>query len=139
MERFGRLRTEVNEWEMLIKSHVISLDAINEQAISLSRVIQDLAKEALLARVEFSTCGKISIYETIINQIRRNTMKGIELQNDLVPSPPNRNLNRVFCDELNLSIIDPPNNRMQRNLENIQVENQNLYGSQSNVKSIVIG
>ena len=58
MERFGRLRKEVNEWEILIKSHVISPDVINEQCISLSRVIQDLA------RVEFAMCGDISNYET---------------------------------------------------------------------------
>ena len=66
-------------------------------------------------------------------------MKGINPQNDLVPSPPNLNQNRVFRDELNSSTIEPPNNRMQRTVENIQVENQNLYGSQSNVNSIVIG
>ena len=84
-------------------------------------------------------CGEISNYETIINQIRRNAMKGINPQNDLAPSPPNRNQNRVFRDELDLSTIEPPNNRMQRTVENIQVENQNLYGSQSNVNSIVIG
>ena len=122
--------------EILIKSQVISPDG---QFISLSKVIQDLAKEALLARVEFSMSGEISNYETIINQIRRNLMKGIDPQNDLAPSPPNCNLNRVFCDKLNLSTIDPPINRMQRTLENIQVENQNLYGSQPNVNRIAIG
>ena len=35
-------------------------------------------------------------------------MKGIDPQNDLVPSPPNCNLDSVFCNELNLSTIDPP-------------------------------
>ena len=58
MERFGKLKSEINEWEILIKSHVISPDVINEQCISLSRVIQDLA------RVEFAMCGDISNYET---------------------------------------------------------------------------
>ena len=66
-------------------------------------------------------------------------MKGIDPQNDLSPSTPNRNLNSVFCNELNLSTIDPPNNRMQRTLENIEVENQNLYGSQPSVNRITIG
>ena len=94
--------------EILIKSQVISPDVINGQFISLSKVIQDLAKEALLARVEFSMCGEILNYETIINQIRRNALKGIDPQNDLAPSPPNRNLNSIFRDELNLSTIDPP-------------------------------
>ena len=139
MERFGRLKTEINDLEMLIKSLVISPDVINGKFISLSRVIKNLTKEALLARVEFSKCGEISNYETIINQIRRNEMKGIDPQNDLAPSPPNPNLNRVYQDELNLSTIYPPNNRMQRTVENIQVENQNLYASQSDVNSIVIG
>ena len=139
MERFGRLKTEINEWEMLIKSQVISPYVINRQFNSLSRVIQDLTKEALLARVEFSMCGEISNYKTIINQIRRNVMKGIDPQNDLAPSLPNHNLDSVFCNELNLSTIDPPNNRMQRTLENIEVENQNLYGSQPSVNRINIG
>ena len=103
----------------MIKSQVISPDIINRQFNSLTRVIQDLTKEALLARVEFSMCGEIASYETIINQIRWNAMKGIDPQSDLVPSPPNRNLNSVFHDELNLSTIDPPINRMQRNLEKI--------------------
>ena len=66
-------------------------------------------------------------------------MKGINPQNDLEPSPPNHNLKSVFCNELNLSTIDPPNNRMQRTLENIEVENQNLYGSQPSVNRINIG
>ena len=130
MERFGRLKTEINEWEMLVNSQVIFPDVINRQFNSLSRVIQDLAREALLARVKFSMCGKISNYKTIINQIRQNAMKGIDPQNDLAPSPPNHNLDSVFCNKLNLSTIDPPNNRMQRPSENIEIENQNLYGSQ---------
>ena len=66
-------------------------------------------------------------------------MKGIEPQNDLVPSPPNRSLNSVFCDELNLFTLDPPNNRMQWTLKNIEVEKPNLYGSQPNVNRIAIG
>ena len=65
-------------------------------------------------------------------------MKGIDPQNDLAPSPTNQNLNRLFRDELNLSTIDSPNNRKQRTVENFQVENQNLYGSWSNVNIIVI-
>ena len=66
-------------------------------------------------------------------------MKGIYPQSDLAPSPPNRNSDSVFCNELNLSAIDPPNNRMQRTLESIEIEDQNLYGSQSNVDRITIG
>ena len=99
-----------------------------------------MAKEALSARVEFSMCEEIANYQPLyVKQIRWNAMKGIDPQSDLVPSPSNRNLNSVFSDKLNLSTIDLPNNRMQRTLENIEVENQNLNGSQSNVNCIDIG
>ena len=87
MERFGRLKMESNEREMLIKSQVIFPDVINRQFNSLSRVIQELAKEALSARVEFFMCGDIANYKTIINQIRWNAMKGIDPQNDLALQP----------------------------------------------------
>ena len=40
---------------------------------------------------------------------------------------------------MNLSTIDPPDNRIQRTLESIEVENQNLYGSQPNVNPITMG
>ena len=83
MERFGRLKTDNNEWEMLLNNQVISPDVINRQFNSLSRVIQDLAKESLLARVEFSISGGISNYMNIINWIRLNAIKGIDPQNEL--------------------------------------------------------
>ena len=54
MERFGRLKMEINEWESSIKFQLISPDVINRPFNSLTIVIQDLAKEALSARVEFS-------------------------------------------------------------------------------------
>ena len=139
MEIFGRLQTDINEWEMLLNIQVISHDGINRQFNSLSRLIQDLAKEALLTRVEFSICGEISNYRNIINRIRQNAMKGIDPQKDLVPSPLNRNLDSVFRNELDLSTIDPSNNRMQRTLEIIEIEDQNLYGPQSNVDRITLG
>ena len=84
-------------------------------------------------------CGEISNYKTIINQIRQNLLKGIDPQNDIAPSSTNRNLDSVFYNKLNLSTIDSPNNRMQRNLENIEIENQNFYGSPPNVNRITIG
>ena len=108
MKRFGRLKFEVNEWERLINSQIISLDVINRQFNSLYRETQDLARKALLARVEFTMCGEISNYKTIINQVRQNAKNGIVLHNDLAPSLPNRNLDSVFGNELSLSTIDPP-------------------------------
>ena len=53
-------------------------------------------------------------------------MKGTDPRIDLVPSPPNRSSDCVFHNELNLTIIDPPCNRMQRTLEVIEIEDQNL-------------
>ena len=66
-------------------------------------------------------------------------MKGIDTHNDLVPLPPNPNWDSVFHDVLDLSTIDPPNNRMQRTLEIIEIEDQNLYSPQSNVDCINLG
>ena len=50
---------EVYDRELLLNSQVISPDTIDRQFNSLTRVIQDLAKEALLTRVEFSMSGEI--------------------------------------------------------------------------------
>ena len=122
---------ETNEWEILLNSQVIPPIGINRQFESLSRVIYDLAREALVARVDFLVCGEISNYKTIINRIRQNLLKGIDQQTGLAPFPQNCNSDSVFLNELNLSSIDPPSNRMQRSLEIIEIENQNLYGSQS--------
>ena len=137
MERFERLKMEINEWEILLISQVIPPVGINRQFDSLSRVIQDLAREALLARVDFLICGEISNYKNIINQMRQNALIGIDLQISLAPSHPNPNSDSVFRNEMNMSTIDPPSNRMQRTLEIIEIDDQNLYGSQSN--SITIG
>ena len=56
-----------------------------------------------------------------------------------MPSPPNPNSDSVFRNLLNLSTIDPPSDRMQRTLEVIEIEDQNIYGSQSNADYITIG
>ena len=87
METFRRLKTEIKEWEILIK--------FQEKASSLSRVSQDLAKEAHLAKVEFTMYGEISNYKNIINQIRLKVLKRINPQSNLVSSPSNQNLNKL--------------------------------------------
>ena len=84
------------------------------------KVIQDRA------RVDIPMCREMSNYKNIKVRIRRNALKGIDPRIDLVPSPPNRNSECVFSNELNLSTIDPPSNRMQRTLEVIEIEDQNL-------------
>ena len=47
--------------------------------------------------------------------------------------------NSVFRNELNLFSINPPSNRMQRSMDVVEVENQNMYGSESNVDCINTG
>ena len=64
---------------------------------------------------------------------------GNDPQIDMAPSLPNQNLDSVFRNELNLSTINPPSNRMQRTLEVIDIEDQNLCGSQSNIDCITVG
>ena len=66
-------------------------------------------------------------------------MKVIDPRIDLEPSPSNHNSHCVFRNEFNLSTIDPPSNRMQRTLAVIEIEDQNLYGSQSDTDRITIG
>ena len=129
---------EINNWEILLNSQIINPVGINRQFDSLTTVIQDLAREALLARVDIPKCGEISNYKNIIMRIRWNMVKGIDLQIDLARFSPNGNSDSVLNSELNLSTIDPPSNRMQRTLEIIEIEDQNLYGSQSNIDRITI-
>ena len=74
----------------------------------ICKIIHDLANQALLAKVDIPICA-----------IRWSTLRG--------------NLDSVFRNELNLSTINPPFSRMQRTLEIIEIEDQNLHGSQSNL------
>ena len=46
LERFERMKREINEWETLTGSQVISLDVVSDWARSLTKTSQDLAKEA---------------------------------------------------------------------------------------------
>ena len=102
---------EINEWEILTKSHVISPEVINEQVRYLSKISQDLAKEAIVARGDLTLCGEISYYKNIVNQIKQKALKGINPPSNLVSSPSNLNLNtnRVLQHELNIFTIDSPN------------------------------
>ena len=88
----------------------------------ICKIIHDLANQALLAKVDIPICA-----------IRWSTLRGIDPQIDMAPFLPNQNLDSVFRNELNLSTINPPFSRMQRTLEIIEIEDQNLHGSQSNL------
>ena len=52
IERFEGLKMEINEWEMLLNCQAVSPVVINQQCDSFTKVIQDLARQALLARVD---------------------------------------------------------------------------------------
>ena len=66
IKRFERLKMEINEWEILLNSQIIPPVGINRQFDLFSKVIQDLAREALLARVDIPMCREISNYKNII-------------------------------------------------------------------------
>ena len=86
----------INEWETLLNCQVVSPVGINRQFDSFSKAIQDLARKGLLARVDIPMCVEISNYKNIIVQIRRNALKGMDPQINLVHSPPNHNSNSFF-------------------------------------------
>ena len=66
--RFEGLKLEINEWEMFLKRQAVPGIEINRQLITpFLKIIHNLAKQALLARVEISTCEFENcnrIYET---------------------------------------------------------------------------
>ena len=124
---------------MLLNCQAVSPVEINRQFDSFDKIIQDLERQAILARYDILMCREITNFKNIIVQIRRNALKGIDPQIDLAPSLPNRNSDSVFCNELNISTIDPPSKRMQKTLEVIEIEDQNLCGSQSNADCITVG
>ena len=84
------------------------VDAINDQASSLAKLSQDLAKEAIMAGVDLTLCGEISNYKNIVTQIKENTLKRISPQSNLMSSLSNLNGNRALRNKLNISTIDPP-------------------------------
>ena len=59
-------------------------------------------------------------------RIKQNGLKGV----DVAIPHSDINLDSSFHHELNLSSIDPPSNRMQTIHGVVEVQNQNLYGSE---------
>ena len=100
---------------------------------SLSKVITKLSNQALLARVLIPICRDISSLTDIIALIKQNGLKGADSQIDIVIPCSDLNLDSSFHHDLNLSSIDPPSNRMQTIHGVVEVRNQNLYGSESNI------
>ena len=55
IECFERLKLKIYELGNFLKHRAVSVVEINQQFISFSKVICDLANQALLARVDIST------------------------------------------------------------------------------------
>ena len=60
LDKFRRLKMEIDNWEQDLKTRFVSPDEINEQFDLLFKTTGDLAKEAILANIELSVCGQIS-------------------------------------------------------------------------------
>ena len=59
-------------------------------------MIDELANQALLARVDIPTCEAVANLKTIIARIKRNMSKGINPQIDPVPSHLSQLSDSVF-------------------------------------------
>ena len=62
LRRFEKMKMEINEWKISAKSQLISMDVICERAKILTRLSQELAKEAIMTEVDLSLCRRISDY-----------------------------------------------------------------------------
>ena len=63
IERFEGLKMEINEWETLLNCQAVSPVEVAQQFYFCAKVIQDLARQALLARVDIPTCREILNYK----------------------------------------------------------------------------
>ena len=81
---------------------------INDHAYILTKLSQDLAKEAILTGVEISLCARISDYKNDIAQIKEKMLKKIKSQSNMTSSPTSLSENRVIRVELNISSIGFP-------------------------------
>ena len=59
-------------------------------------------------------------------------MRRINPQIDMASPHWSQISDSVIQNELNLSSINPISNRMQRSMDVIEIQNQNMYGSESN-------
>ena len=63
------MKMEINEWKISAKSQLISMDVICERAKILTRLSQELAKEAIMTGVDLSLCGRIPDYKIDIARV----------------------------------------------------------------------
>ena len=99
----------------------------------MSKIITELSNQALLARVSVLICRDISSLTDVIVRIKQNILKGADSQIDTAIQRSNLNLDPSFHHELNLSSIEPPSSRMQTVHGVVEILDQNLYGSESNI------
>ena len=94
-----------------------------------------MAKEALLAQVEYSVCGQISHYETSLKRIRRNALTENELQGNVESFPLTLNVSTILQDELNISVNERTRYTLETSAHDVQVVIKNLNGSGFNVST----
>ena len=70
MDCFQILKMKINEWEKSLKNRNVTSVEINQQFNSLSKAINDLSNQALLAKVSIPMCRDISSLADVIAQIK---------------------------------------------------------------------
>ena len=132
LDRFQRLKMEIDKWEQDLKTCFVSPDKINEQFDLLFKTTGDLAKEAILANIDLSVCGQISYYKTTLQRIKRNALTNLELHGSMDSLSPNASMDGRIRDEIDLSIGNRPRNRLQNSVHvDKQVRNTMNCSSQS--------
>ena len=106
---------------------------INQQFGSFSKVITDLLNQAHLARVWISICKYILSLTDVIARIKWNGLKGADSRINTAILFSALNLDSSSHHELNLSFIEPPSSRMQTMHSVVEIQDQNLYGSEYNI------
>ena len=124
---------KVNEWERSIENRFVSSVEIYQQFKSLSKVITELSNQALLERVSIPICRDIMSLTDVIARIKLNGLKGVDSQIDIPIPRSDLSLNSSSHQELNLSSKDPPTSWGQILHGVIEVQNQYLHGSESNI------
>ena len=125
MERFERIKFEINEWENSFKIWTVPAIELNRQFASFFKVICELSNQVLLARVLIPIFGAISSLKYVIVRIKRNVLKVADSQIDIAILRAYLSLECSFYHKLNLFTINPPSNRMQMTSEVIEIRDQN--------------
>ena len=68
---------EINEWKISAESQLISMDVKCECAKILTRLSQELIKEAIITGVDLSLCGRISDCKIDIAQSMQRMIKKV--------------------------------------------------------------